>query len=283
MNYLADDDSDDDGLDILRATARELELDGALLPSPCSCTPLTAAGSETATSSDPEDDDDDDLDRIYIPRRKSLQSRSQTQSQSQSQSQKRHSRRLQSPSQQLLSETCGTNATETQTQRSQTPVRTVPHENGGERIVMTDDEDNSVLEKWRAKKQRANSEKVGSKRKTTRAKGTATKGTAGDKRRKVMKNGIVGKQPRKETLLRERRRRVYGDETSDEEINSQTPLPVYLKEKKRKIDDAKNRLEKGEHIEPSEDFRPPPNYDDIYFSDDARMARTGLAATECSG
>ncbi|KAI9370446.1 P-loop containing nucleoside triphosphate hydrolase protein [Aspergillus egyptiacus] len=75
---------------------------------------------------------------------------------------------------------------------------------------------------------------------------------------------IVGRVPKKETKGRPRRIREYGEEVPSEEELMEHTLPDYLQKRRLQFDRRRERLKDS-------GLKLPPDYDQIYFSDDERL------------
>ncbi|ETN37616.1 uncharacterized protein HMPREF1541_07238 [Cyphellophora europaea CBS 101466] len=75
------------------------------------------------------------------------------------------------------------------------------------------------------------------------------------------KTGVGRRKPRKKPV----KERAYGDSTSEEDELMEWTVPEYLQKRRKLFDERKEKLKEG-------GLSLPPTYDDIYFSDDDRIA-----------
>lgn len=117
----------------------------------------------------------------------------------------------------------------------------------GERVVLSDDSDHDVYEKFKKRKE-LKRKKVAATKKKLKAKEKEILES-----RKQTKNGESSKRVEK----------TWGQESDYEMLNED--IPEYIKERRREFD--RNYEKYYEHS-----LRVPPRYDDVEFSDDERLA-----------
>lgn len=123
-------------------------------------------------------------------------------------------------------------------------------ETGGERIAFSDDEDSDAAYRTFKKRKSVTAKKAASIRKQART--------------KPSKNAVVGRKPRNAAVLDDKKTARYGDEDDDAALMEDS-LPPYLQDRKASWEDRRAKLK-------LEGLMLPPDYDDIYFSDDNRLS-----------
>lgn len=126
----------------------------------------------------------------------------------------------------------------------------------GERIAFDDDEDSDAA--YEAFKKRKTEKRKKALASTRRAKAS------------VKNSSLVGRKPRTIIPLKEGKKRsgerVYGQEEDEDEALMETTLPDYLQHRRSSWDERKEKLGGTAGLQL------PPEYDDVNFSDDERMA-----------
>ncbi|PUU81994.1 P-loop containing nucleoside triphosphate hydrolase protein [Tuber borchii] len=140
-------------------------------------------------------------------------------------------------------------------------VRTAKHQSGtGERILMTEDEDDDAYEEFKRKKDEGGKQRGRKKRKV----GSSWRETGGKKR---VKSEGGDKKPPNQRLWK------TASDSSDQDVGVdvgvEMGLPAYLKARKDAVEAAKAAIEDTDT--PPDALRFPPDYGDVYFSDDERL------------
>lgn len=141
-------------------------------------------------------------------------------------------------------------------------VRTAKHQSGtGERILMTEDEDDDAYEEFKRKKDEGGKQRGRKKRKA----GSSRRETGGKKR---VKSEGGDKKPANLRLWK-----TASDSSSDQDagvdVEVEMGLPAYLKARRDAVEAAKAAIEDTDT--PPDALRFPPDYGDVYFSDDERL------------
>lgn len=129
--------------------------------------------------------------------------------------------------------------------------RLVQAEEHGERVAFDDDEDSDAA--YTAYKKRKVETRNKAAASTRKAKAYAKKGS------------IVGRKPKTVIKVKKDGAPTYGDPSDSDEALMETTLPDYLKKRRSSWDQRRAELEGTAGL------RLPPDFDDIYFSDDSRL------------
>lgn len=121
----------------------------------------------------------------------------------------------------------------------------------GEKVKWSDEESDNVYQKFKEKKSTKRKKAAATKKKLTEEAKTATAN------RKKQRNGESGEPAKK-------KQRVWGDASDDEDLVDME-MPDYFLDRRREFDQDHKRFENSA-------LQIPPSYEDIYFSDDERIA-----------
>lgn len=117
----------------------------------------------------------------------------------------------------------------------------------------------TAYQRWANRAKDARSKAGKSARK---AKAIETKNNPPPKTDNSGKTGVGMRAPRRKRNVKER---TYGDSTSEDDELMEWTVPEYLQKRRKTFDERKERLREG-------GLSLPPTYDDVYFSDDERIA-----------
>lgn len=133
------------------------------------------------------------------------------------------------------------------------PEHDVKKERPGQRLTFDDDEDSDA--EFQAFKKRKLEKRMKAVASTRTAKARVSASSMVGRREKV---GLGAKG-------RKGREKVWGEKADEDEALMETTLPDYLKQRRSSFDERRGKLEGVAGLQL------PPEYDDVYFSDDARM------------